>query len=32
MNEVAFANADMNSDGKVDGLDTSALIENQLGK
>ena len=31
-NEVAEANADMNDDGKVDGLDTSALIENQLGK
>ena len=31
-NETAYANADMNSDGVVDGLDTSALIENQLGK
>lgn len=31
-NEIAYANADMNDDGKVDGLDTSALIENQLGK
>ena len=31
-NDTAYANADMNSDGKVDGLDTSALIENQLGK
>ena len=31
-NEVAEANADMNDDGIVDGLDTSALIENQLGK
>lgn len=31
-NEIAYANADMNGDGKVDGLDTSALIENQLGK
>ena len=31
-NETAYANADMNDDGVVDGLDTSALIENQLGK
>ena len=31
-NEVAEANADMNGDGVVDGLDTSSLIENQLGK
>ena len=31
-NETAYDNADMNGDGKVDGLDTSALIENQLGK
>ena len=31
-NETAFANADMNSDGEVNGVDTSALIENQLGK
>ena len=31
-NEIAYANADMNGNGKVDGLDTSALIENQLGK
>ena len=31
-NEVAEANADMNDDGKIDGLDTSALIEDQLGK
>ena len=31
-NDTAYANADMNSDGKVDGLDTSALIESQLGK
>ena len=31
-NETAYANADMNSDGVVDGLDTSALIEDQLGK
>ena len=30
-NEIAFANADMNSDGEVNGVDTSALIENQLG-
>ena len=30
-NDTAYANADMNGDGKVDGLDTSALIENQLG-
>ena len=30
-NETAEANADMNSDGKVDGLDTSALIEINLG-
>ena len=32
INEVAFVNADMNEDDKVDGLDTSTLIENQLGK
>ena len=31
-NETAFANADINNDGKVDGLDVSALIESQLGK
>ena len=31
-NETAFANADMNSDGEVNGVDTSALIEKQLGK
>ena len=31
-NETAFANADMNDDGEVNGVDTSALIENQLGK
>ena len=31
-NETAYANADMNDDGVVNGLDTSALIENQLGK
>ena len=31
-NDTAYANADMNGDGVVDGLDTSALIENQLGK
>ena len=31
-NDTAYANADMNGDGKVDGLDLSALIENQLGK
>lgn len=31
-NDTAYANADMNSDGVVDGLDASALIENQLGK
>ena len=31
-NETAMANSDMNSDGVVDGLDTSALIEDQLGK
>ena len=31
-NDTAYANADMNGDSKVDGLDTSALIENQLGK
>lgn len=31
-NETAYANADMNGDGVVDGLDISALIENQLGK
>ena len=27
-NETAYANTDMNGDGVVDGLDTSALIEN----
>ena len=32
INEIAFVNADMNDDDVVDGLDTSALIENQLGK
>ena len=31
-NETAEDNADMNGDGKVNGLDTSALIEDQLGK
>ena len=31
-NNTAYANADMNGDDVVDGLDTSALIENQLGK
>ena len=31
-NDTAYANADMNGDGVVDGLDTSSLIENQLGK
>ena len=31
-NETAEANADMNGDSVVDGLDTSALIENQLGE
>ena len=31
-NDTAYANADMNGDGVVDGLDTFALIENQLGK
>ena len=31
-NETAYANADMNDDGAVNGVDTSALIENQLGK
>ena len=31
-NDTAYANADMNSDGEVNGVDTSALIENQLGK
>ena len=31
-NDTAYANADMNGDGGVDGLDTSVLIENQLGK
>ncbi len=30
--DTAYVNADMNDDGIVDGLDTSALIENQLGK
>ena len=31
-NETAYANADMNDDGKVDGIDMSVLIEQQLGK
>ena len=31
-NDTAYANADMNGDGKVDGLDISALIEDQLGR
>ena len=31
-NDTAYTNADMNGDGVVDGLDTSALIENQPGK
>ena len=31
-NETAKANADMNKDSVINGLDTSALIENQLGK
>ena len=31
-NETAFANADVNDDGKVDGIDVSMLIETQLGK
>ena len=31
-NDTALANADMNGDGKVDGLDVSRLIEQQLGK
>lgn len=31
INETAYANADMNGDGVVDGLDTSALIELNLG-
>ena len=31
-NDVALANADMNGDGVVNDLDTSALIEEQLGK
>jgi hypothetical protein len=31
-NDTAYENADMNNDNKVNGLDTSALIENQLGK
>ena len=31
-NDTAFANADMNDDGDVNMLDTSALIEYQLGK
>ena len=31
-NDTAYANTDMNSDGNVDDLDTSALIEDQLGK
>ena len=31
-NDTAYANADMNGDGIVDALDTSALIEDQLGK
>jgi hypothetical protein len=29
-NDIAFANADMNDDTKVDAVDTSALIEDQL--
>ena len=32
VNETAYENADMNNDSKVNGLDTSALIENQIGK
>ena len=32
VNDAAFSNADMNGDGEVNGLDTSALIENQLGE
>lgn len=31
-NDTAYENADMNNDSKVNGLDASALIENQLGK
>ena len=31
-NDTAYANADMNNDTKVNAVDTSALIENQLGK
>ena len=31
-NETAEANADMNNDNVVDGLDTSALVEYNLGK
>ena len=31
-NDTAKANADMNRDSVINGLDTSALIENQLGK
>ena len=30
--ETAFANADMNNDGDVNGIDVSMLIEQQLGK
>jgi hypothetical protein len=30
-NDTAYENADMNNDSKVNGLDTSPLIENQLG-
>ncbi len=29
---TVIANADMNDDGEVNGVDTSALIENQLDK
>ena len=31
-NDVAFVNADMNNDDTINGVDTSALIEKQLGK
>ena len=31
-NETAYANADINEDKDIDGLDTSALIEDQLGR
>ena len=31
-NETAYVNADINEDKDIDGLDASALIENQLGK